>query len=224
MQTDTPLLQNSSAEPKRETSEHAVQREGDVKTVHPYLHELLVIDPLSETARRDTTEPLFVFDTHLQAEQAIHALNKAGFDIKKLSLIGKGYHSEEHALGFYTSGDRIKAWGSAGAFWGGMWGLLLAPAVFLLPGLGLVALAGPVVAALVGALEGAAVIGGVSALGAALTQIGVAQDEVIKFEAALKVDKYVLMVHGTEAEVSRAREVLSNARSWEAALAQEDAH
>lgn len=211
MKTDTPLLQNSPTEPKSETAEQ------------PYLHELLVIDPALAKPGTDRTEPLFVFDTHLMAEQAIHSLNKAGFDIKKLSLIGKGYHSEEHALGFYSTGDRVRAWGSAGAFWGGIWGLLLAPAVFFLPGLGLVALAGPVVAALVGALEGAAVIGGVSALGAALTQIGVADDEVIKFEAALKVDKYVLMVHGTAADVTRARAVLSNARSWEAALAQEGA-
>jgi hypothetical protein len=183
----------------------------------PYLHELLVLEPAAETPAIDPTTPVFVFDTHLQAEDAIHCLSKAGFDVKKLSLIGKGYHSEEHALGFYTSGDRIKAWGSTGAFWGGIWGLLLAPAVFFLPGLGLVALAGPMVAALVGALEGAVVIGGLSALGAALTHIGVPEDEVIKFETALKVDKFVLMVHGDAELVRQAREVLSNARALKAA-------
>ncbi len=220
MTTDAPLLQISGSEPTAETSGHLAQREGDVNNVPPYLHELLVINPTSEKSGRDRTEPLFVFDTHPLAEQAIHSLSKAGIDIKKLSLIGKGYHSEEHALGFYTSGDRIKSWGSAGAFWGGIWGLLLAPAVFFLPGLGLVALAGPVVAALVGALEGAVVVGGLSALGAALTQIGVAQDEVIKFEAALKADKYVLMVHGDDAEIARAQEVLSIARACDAALAE----
>ncbi len=165
----------------------------------------------------DATTPVFIFDTHVKAEDAIHTLHRAGFDVKKLSLIGKGYHSEEHALGFYTAGDRIKAWGAAGAFWGGIWGLLLAPAVFVLPGVGLVALAGPMVSALVGALEGAVVVGGLSALGAALTQIGVASDEVIKFETALKADKYVLMVHGSAAEVARAREVLAHTKAWKAA-------
>lgn len=183
----------------------------------PYLHELLVIKPAPEKSVVNSTTPLFIFDTHLQAEDAIHSLSKAGFDVKKLSLIGKGYHSEEHALGFYTTGDRIKAWGSTGAFWGGIWGLLLAPAVFFLPGLGLVALAGPVVAALIGALEGAVVVGGLSAVGAALTQIGVPDDDVIKFETALKVDKYVLMVHGDAAELRQAREVLSNVRVIKAA-------
>src|SRR5580704_19123288 len=99
--------------------------------------------------------PAYVFNTHVEAEAAVRELGKSGFDMKKLSLIGKGYHSEEHPVGFYTTGDRIKSWGGVGAFWGGIWGLLLAPAVFFHPGLGLVAMAGPLVSALIGALEGA---------------------------------------------------------------------
>lgn len=161
--------------------------------------------------------PFYVFDTHIQAEEAIQTLNKSGFDVKKLSLVGKGYHSEEHPLGFYTKGDRIKAWGSMGAFWGSVWGLLLAPAVFFLPGLGLVAMAGPVVTALVGALEGAVVVGGASALGAALSQIGASKDQVIKYETALKADKYVLMVHGTAEDQAKARAVLAGSKVQQAA-------
>ena len=161
--------------------------------------------------------PVHVFDTHAEAEEAIKSLGRSGFDVKKLSLIGKGYHSEEHPIGFYTVGDRIRSWGGAGAFWGGIWGLLLAPAVFFLPGLGLVAMAGPLVAALVGALEGAVVVGGLSALGAALTQVGIGKEQAIKYETALKVDKYVLVVHGSAAEVAKAAAVLSSDKAWEAA-------
>ena len=155
----------------------------------------------------------FVFDSHAAAEEAIRALGQSGFDLKKLSLIGKGYHSEEKPMGFYTAGDRIKAWGGTGAFWGGIWGLLLAPAVFVLPGLGVVGMAGPFVSTLIGALEGAVVVGGLSALGAALTQIGVPKDQVIKYEAALKVDKYLLVVHGSAADQDRARKVLAEAKT-----------
>ena len=153
--------------------------------------------------------PIFVFDTHPQAEAAIHSLARAGLDVKTLSLVGKGYHSEEHPLGFYSAGDKIKSWGRTGAFWGGVWGMLIAPAVFFLPGLGLLAMAGPLVTALVGALEGAAVVGGLSALGAALTQIGVQKDQVIKYETALKVDKYLLVVHGSAEDEDKARSVLA---------------
>jgi hypothetical protein len=151
---------------------------------------------------------LCVSTTHEAAERAIRALSKCGIDLKKLSLVGHGYHSEEHPIGFYTAGDRITSWGTTGALWGGLWGLLFTPAVFLLPGLGLVAMAGPVVAALFGALEGAVVVGGLSAIGAALTTIGVPRDLVIRYETALKAKQYVLVLHGTADEVAKARAVL----------------
>ena len=155
--------------------------------------------------------PVYLFDTHAQAEQAIRSLDAAGFNMKSLSLVGKGCHTDEQAMGFYTSGDRIKAWGGRGAFWGSLWGLLFSPAVFLLPGIGLLALAGPIVVALVSALEGAVVIGGISALVAAMMHIGVPREQAIRYETALRVDKYVLLIHGTAAEAAQARTVLSQA-------------
>jgi hypothetical protein len=154
--------------------------------------------------------PVYLFETRERVEEAIRALSAAGIDMTKLSLVGKGVHSEEQPVGFYSSGDKIRTWGATGAFWGGVWGLLLAPAIFVLPGIGVVALAGPVVAALVSSLEGAAIVGGLSALGATLMQLGIPRESAIKYQLALKVDKYVLLVHGTEAEMARARTVVSN--------------
>ncbi len=154
--------------------------------------------------------PVYVYDTHADAENAIRALSKSGIDVKKLSLIGKGYHSEDKALGFYTTGDRVLAWGGMGAFWGGIWGLLAGPAVFLVPGLGLLAMAGPVVTALVSALEGAVVVGGVSAVGAAFTSVGLPEEDAIRYEKALKAEKYILMVHGDAAQVDAARATLDD--------------
>jgi hypothetical protein len=69
-------------------------------------------------------------------------------------------------------------------------------------------MAGPLVATLVSALEGAVVVGGLSALGAALTLIGVPKDQVIKYETALKVDKYLLVVHGNAHVQEEARNAL----------------
>ncbi|AMP10045.1 hypothetical protein CAter282_2295 [Collimonas arenae] len=114
-------------------------------------------------------------------------------------------------MGFRTVGERIRSWGGVGALFGGVWGLLLAPTVFFfLPGLGLMATAGPLVSALVGAFEGALFVGGASALGAALTEVGVAEDQVIKYETALKVDKYLLIVHGSAEELLKADSVLAD--------------
>lgn len=75
-------------------------------------------------------------------------------------------------------------------------------------------MAGPFVAALVGALEGAVVVGGVSALGAALAQVGVPKDQAIKYETAIKMDKYVLMVHGDTEQTQKARDILQSSKAW----------
>jgi len=149
-----------------------------------------------------------ISNTHAEAETAIRSLNSSGFDVKTLSLIGKGYHSEEHPIGFYTSADKMRAWGGVGAFWGGIWGLILAPAAFVLPGVGILAMGGPVVAALFAALEGAVLLGGASAIGAALTMIGIPGNLIVKYEVALKAEKYVLILHGEASEVAKARSVL----------------
>jgi hypothetical protein len=159
----------------------------------------------------------YVFNTHVEAEDAIRTLSNSGFDMKKLSIVGKGYHSEEHPVGFYTTGDRVKSWGGIGAFWGGIWGLLLAPGIFFFPGLGLLAMAGPLVTTLVAALEGAVVVGGLSAFGAALTEVGVPKDQVIKYETALKADKYIMVVHGSSEDAAKVCSALSASKALEAA-------
>ncbi len=150
-----------------------------------------------------------VYDNHLQAEEAVHLLQKNGFDVKSLSIVGKGYQREEHPIGFYNTGNRIKFWGAQGTFWSGLWGLLLGAAFFWVPGLGTVVIAGPLVSAFVAALEGAAVVGGLSALGAALCSIGIPKDSIIRYEIAIKSDRYLLIVHGDQSEVERAHDLLA---------------
>ena len=46
-------------------------------------------------------------------------------------------------------------------------------------------------------LETAVVVGGMSAVGAALYGIGVPKDSVIQYEAAVKADGFMVMAHGT---------------------------
>ena len=74
--------------------------------------------------RSNTNSVVAVFESHDQAENAIRELQKDGFDMKKLSIVGKDFHTEEHVVGYYTTGDRMLYWGKLGAFWGGFWGLL----------------------------------------------------------------------------------------------------
>jgi uncharacterized membrane protein len=156
-----------------------------------------------------------VYDTHTEAEQTVKELQKSGFDMKKLSIVAKNPHAEEHVVGFYNAGDRIKHWGKAGAFWGGIWGLLFGSAFFAIPGIGAVLVAGPLVAWIVGALEGAVVVGGLSAIGAGLFSIGLPKDSILNYELALKTDKFLVLAHGTAEEAAIARDIIKGTKPAE---------
>jgi len=150
-----------------------------------------------------------IYPSHTAAEAAIKELQQSGFDMKKLSMGGGDYHTDGHVVGYYTVGDRMKYWGKMGAFWGGLWGMLFGSAFFLIPGIGPLVIAGPLVAWIVGALEGAVVVGGLSALGAGLYSLGIPKDSILQYETALKTDKFLLIAHGSTDEITRAKEILN---------------
>ena len=110
-----------------------------------------------------------IFSTHPEAEIAVKKLTESGFDMTHLSVVGKGYHSDEKVVGFYNTGNRVAFWGSRGAFWGGFWGLFFGGLFLTIPIVGHVVVLGYLAAAVFSGIEGAVVVGGASAIGAAST-------------------------------------------------------
>jgi uncharacterized membrane protein len=159
-----------------------------------------------------------IFDSHDRAEKAIRELQDDGFDMKQLSIVGKDIHTEEHAVGYYNTGDRMLYWGKQGAFWGGFWGLLFGSAFFWVPGVGPLLVAGPLVAWIVGGLEGAAIVGGLSALGGALASIGIPKNSIVQYETEVKSGKLLLVANGTIEEVERAKETLRHSHAKTTAI------
>jgi uncharacterized membrane protein len=162
-----------------------------------------------EKRMTNTNSVVAIYETHEQAEHAIKELQQAGIDMKSLSIASRDTHTDEHVVGYYNAGDRMKYWGKVGAFWGGFWGLLFGSALFAIPGLGPILVAGPLVAWIIAGLEGAAVVGGVSAVGAGLVSIGIPKDSVLKYDVALKTDKFLLVVHGTPTDVDKAKDIIA---------------
>ena len=150
-----------------------------------------------------------VFADHAGADAAVKQLSTAGFSLKQLSVVGKGYHTEEKAVGFYNMGDRVKFWGSRGAFWGGMWGLFFGGLFLTIPIVGHVVVLGYLAAVALSAAEGAVTVGAVSAIAAALTSIGIPKNSVMQYETAIKADDFLVMAHGSAAEMERARAILA---------------
>ena len=150
------------------------------------------------------------FTSHEMAEHAVGELSRSGFDMKKISIVGKGYHTEEQPLGFYNMGDRMKSWGGFGAFWGSLWGILFGWAFFWVPGFGLIGVGGPFIHMIIAALEGAALGGGLSVIGAALISWGVPKDSVIRYETRLQSNEFLLIIRGSDEEIEQAREILAD--------------
>ena len=151
-----------------------------------------------------------VFGNHRDAEDAVRKLAGGGFDMTHFSIVGQGFHSEEKVVGFYNIGDRIKFWGTNGAFWGGIWGLFLGGIFLTIPMVGPVMVLGHLSAMVIAAVEGAVVVGGLSTLGAALFSIGIPKDSVIQYEVAVKTNGFLVVAHGSADEMAKSKEILES--------------
>ena len=171
----------------------------------------------SEARMHTQTAPVYLYNSPVKADQAIQALGRSGFDLTQLSLIGKICPNGDHALGAHSSVACIPACDGPTAIGHNVWQLLAAPDVFFMPTLGTLAMTGPVVQTVVSTLEEAVTADEPSALGATFSQLGASKTSATRYETALKADNYVLMVHGTDADVSKAHEALFKANIWKQA-------
>ena len=101
------------------------------------------------------TSIVAVYPDHAAAEKAVRQLHKAGFAMCDLSIIGRDFQMTEEPVGFISAGDCAKVGAETGAWFGGLFGLLVGAAFLILPGVGPVVVAGPLAAALLAGLEGA---------------------------------------------------------------------
>ena len=157
---------------------------------------------------KDMNTVVGIFADHPSADTAIRKLASEGFAMTDLSVVGKGYHTDEKVIGFYNMGDRVKFWGSRGALWGGLWGLFFGGLFLTVPIVGHVVVLGHLAATALSAVEGAAIVGGLGAIGAALYSSGIPKDSVIAYETALKADNFLVMARGTASDMDRAKSIL----------------
>ncbi|GBD97620.1 MAG TPA: permease [Nitrospirae bacterium] len=149
-----------------------------------------------------------IFNTHTDAEDAVRELQKSGFDMKKLSIAGKDYHSGDSVAGYYNTGDGVKYRGKSGVFWEGVWETVLGSAFFIIPGIGPVVFGGPLVKWIISALEGATLVDGLNAIGTVFYSIGIPNDSILEYETSLKSNKLLLVANGIAEEVEQARKIL----------------
>lgn len=156
------------------------------------------------------------FPSHTEAERVVLELQKEGFDMQKLSIIGKDYQTTEHVRGFLTWKDTAKAGAAGGGYWGsfvgGLFGILAGAGVLFIPGMAPIVVAGPIAGVLAGWLEGTLVGGAgaaaVGGLAGALSGLGIPKNEVVKYETKIQAGEFVILVTGSDKDVSQAKRML----------------
>ncbi|HLN87283.1 MAG TPA: hypothetical protein VK200_12495 [Candidatus Limnocylindrales bacterium] len=152
-----------------------------------------------------------VYDPHAEAKATLKDLERSGFAMNKLSIVGKDYLTEERVIGgYHNAGARMKTWGELANSWGGLRGLLLGSGFYFIPGIGSVIVFGPLVSSIVRALEAAVIPDELSALGAGLHRIGISKHSIVEYEKAVKFDKFIIIAHGAPDDFANTHGVLES--------------
>jgi hypothetical protein len=167
-----------------------------------------------------------VYDNEVDAQRAVEQLNKSGCPMDMLSVLARAHPSGDDVLGIYytSAGARMKAWAKHGVLWGALWGMLTgAAALVVLPGVGPVFAAGPIVEILISAFGGGVLgatvggaVGGTAMSGAAaathlmtmMHRMGIPHEQLEQLHAAIEQGQYVLLLRQATAEISAWKPVL----------------
>ena len=155
------------------------------------------------------------YEAFVDAMQAVKDLQNAGFNMMNLSVAAREYPGPEHIIGYCSIGGQIKYWGKMGTFLGRCGAFWAGAAFFILPGVGPVLMAGPLIAGVVASMETGTVGGGLGVFGAGLRRLGIPRESVLRYESELGSDILLLIAHGTSDELLRARDILHSTRPSE---------
>jgi uncharacterized membrane protein len=160
------------------------------------------------------------FDTRARAEAALRRLGLEGIDLRRLALVGKDFRTEQHAVGLVTMRDVVLRQMARAASFGALWGLLFGGGFLVMPALGPLAVKGPLLVWILGALGGALFGAAVGALGGLLQSRGPDADRPVKFAPELQTGTFLVIARGSELFLKQARAILGE---WGAARPAEQA-
>ncbi|SFV68187.1 hypothetical protein MNB_SM-6-1500 [hydrothermal vent metagenome] len=151
-----------------------------------------------------------VYENYDEAAKAVSALVDGGVLKKYISVIGKGEQEEQNEFEYNKQNNDIIFWGEQGAFWGSLWGLLAGGILFWIPGFGPLIATGRVLAAIAGMVGGGVMFGATGAMTAWFIDIGVEKSLAHKYGDLLQENKILVIVHGDNAAVEMAEDILKD--------------
>ncbi len=157
-----------------------------------------------------------VFSSRGDAEHALNELRDSGFAMDKVSVIAKEADRNDQLAGANMSdrvGNKADEGAAAGAVTGsvvgGLGGLLVGLGALAIPGIGPVMLAGATATALATTVTGAGIGAAAGSLIGALVGLGIPQERARVYNDRVSRGEYLVVVDGTDADISRAEAILS---------------
>lgn len=145
------------------------------------------------------------YRSHTDAEMAVRRLSEGGLPINQISIIGRNFETHEDVQGFYRPTDAALDGAGTGAWYGGLFGLMMgAMGFFVMPAVGALMVMGPLSGMIAGAIGGA----GVGALINGLVASGVPREQALKYQERLQAGEFLVVVHGSADAAVRAHEIL----------------
>ncbi|TCK17757.1 hypothetical protein DFR30_0999 [Thiogranum longum] len=166
----------------------------------------------------DINSCVAVYDLQQQLEDSIAALQRNGYDLKKVSVIGKGGYSEQHHFALILSRGMPRFHGEQADFWNRVHALLGSAGFFWAPGFGPFTVAGAIVTVLTGKPDRKLIGGKLHRLGMGLYAVGLSGDSALHYESVVDQGRLILIVQGPRDEVERASETIARTESTEMAV------
>jgi uncharacterized membrane protein len=147
-----------------------------------------------------------VFESREYAEKAAKQIENQGMSIEDLSIVAK--HDDNHEAGVPAEvdgrprNDNISDGVIGGGIVGGIAGLLLGMGTIAIPGLGIIAAAGPIAGMLSGVVTGG-IVGG-------LIDLGIPEEESRRYESDIKEGKILLSMRAEDDRIDQLESILTS--------------
>lgn len=151
-----------------------------------------------------------VFENYRDAEKAARLVKDEGLKTSDISIIAKqsgDYSGENAGQGFTMTNDNISDGLVTGGVLGGVAGLLIGAGTMIVPGIGIVAAAGPITGLISGAITGG-IVGG-------LVDLGIPENESREYENDVREGKVVWSMRTDTSYVDKIKSILKNCGAYD---------
>ena len=158
-----------------------------------------------------------LFYSRDEAEKALRALKDDGFDMNRVNVIAKNADEVSKSAGMdvaYDEGNNAAegagAGATSGAILGGIGGLLLGLGTLAIPGVGPIIVAGEAASTIASTLAGAGIGAAAGGIIGGLVGLGIPEDKAKIYSDRVSSGSYLIMVNGTDNDISRAERILQD--------------